>query len=607
MAYQSLAEMFLAQVERYGDRPLYRFVKDGHWESYTWQDSLHRVRQIALGLVSLGVKKGDRVAILSANRVEWSLIDWANICIGALTVPIYPSNTSAQVLHFLDHSESTILFVDSVKLLSKIDTLNPSFRLVKKVVLLDQAGEGVSPTLEREKLLYLSELQEIGHQYGEVHGDLFEGLASSIRPEDDLTIIYTSGTTGEPKGVLTTHGHYLYMINAVIAAIPSTDQDVNLQFLPFAHSFGRLEHFMVVAKGYTCGFARSPETLAKDLINIRPTLLFSVPRVYENAYDRIRSRVAASSAFKRLLFRCGVFFGQRYSRNLSEGRKIPLGLRIGHHLAQQLVFSKIHSTFGGRFRLAISGGAPLAPEIAEFFHSLGILILEGYGLTETSTVSHVNRLDRFSFGTVGLPFQGVECRIGAGGEILLRGPGIFKGYYRDPEGTRAVIDEDGWFHTGDVGEIDKSGFLRITDRKKDLIVTSGGKNIAPQAIENVLMTDPLISQVMVFGDRQKHLLALIALKQDRIMEWGKHRGLNFSNPEEMISHPQVLALVKERIRQKNKELATFETVRNFRIISHDFSVEREELTPTLKLRRRVVMDRYSDIIKEMVGKARLDV
>jgi long-chain acyl-CoA synthetase len=276
-------------------------------------------------------------------------------------------------------------------------------------------------------------------------------------------------------------------------------------------------------------------------------------------------------------------------------------------VADALVFSRIRLAFGGRLRLAISGGAPLAPEIAEFFCALGLLILEGYGLTESSTVSHVNRLERYKFGTVGLPLPGVECRTAPDGEVLLRGPGIFKGYYRDATATQEVIDGEGWFHTGDVGEIDVDGFLRITERKKDLIVTSGGKKVAPQMIENFLKTDPWISQVMVLGDGSKHLLALITLNQERIREWGKEEGIEFSSSEEMISHLRVLSLIKERIRQKNKELAPFEAVRGFRILPRDFTVEGEELTPTLKLRRQVVMERYRDLIEEMARKRRFDL
>lgn len=607
MGYQSLAELFLSQAKRYGDRVLYRFARNGHWETYTWQETLRRVREIALGLVSLGVRKGDRVAIFSANRVEWSLIDWANICVGALTVPVYSSSTPSQLSHILDHSGSTVLFAESPQRLAKMDPLNPSLRRVNEIIVIDPAGGSGPSGMEPHRALSLYELQEKGRRYGEKNEGAFDRLAYSLRPEDDLTIIYTSGTTGEPKGVLTTHAHYLFMIDAVDAAIPSTDQDVTLQFLPFAHSFGRLEHFMIVAKGYTGGFARSMETIAKDLLVIRPTLLFSVPRIYENAYSRIRSRVAAGNALQRLLFRCAVSAGKRASRHQREGGKIPWPLRAARYLAHLLVFSKVHSSFGGRLRLAISGGAPLAREIGEFFHSLDILILEGYGLTETSTVSHVNRLERYKFGTVGLALREMECRTGADGEILLRGPNVFKGYYRDAKGTEEVIDAHGWFHTGDIGESDGDGFLRITDRKKDLIVTSGGKKVAPQMIENLLKADPWISQAMVIGDRQTHLLALITLNQEQVREWGKGEGLEFHNAAEVASHPRVLAVVKEKIRQKNKELAAFEAVRSFRILPHEFTVESEELTPTLKLRKQVVLERYGELIGEMVRKPRYDL
>jgi long-chain acyl-CoA synthetase len=565
------------------------------------------VREIGLGLLSLGVKKGDRVAVFSANRVEWSLIDWADICIGALTVPVYASSTSQRFLRIVEDSASTALFVESPERLQKIDLHHPSLRLVNKIISIDPTGSSLPFAPDAKRVLSLDELRELGRRYGETHGDSFERAAYSLRPEDNLTIIYTSGTTGEPKGVLTTHGHYLFMIDAVDSAMPSTDQDTNLQFLPLAHSFGRLEHFMVVGKGYTCGFARSLETVAKDLSVIRPTILFSVPRVYENAYSRIRSRVSAGGALSKRLFRWAMSVGKAYSGYHREGKFIPWGLRLARNLAQRLVFTKIQVGFGGRLRVAISGGAPLNPEIAEFFHALGVPVLEGYGLTETSTVSHVNRPEHSKFGTVGLPLEGIECWTAPDGEILLRGPGIFKGYYRDPKSTEEAIDAEGWFHTGDIGEIDKDGFLRITDRKKDLIVTSGGTKVAPQMIEKLLKADPLISQVMVMGDGQKHLLALLTLNQEQVRERGKSEGVGFRSPEEMASHPWVVSLIKERIGQKNKELAPYEKVRNFYILPHDFTVEQEELTPTLKLRRQVVMERYKEFIGEMVRKPPSDL
>jgi long-chain acyl-CoA synthetase len=607
VSYQSLADLFLSQVKRYGDRVLYRFARQNEWTTCSWNEAARRVREIGLGLVSLGIKKGDRVAIFSVNGVEWSLVDWANICVGALTVPIYASSTASQVSHILEHSGASVLFAESPERLAKLNLSAPALRHIKKFISFCPRGEADLLGAGDGRMMSLGQLQELGRRYSADHGDPFEALARSLRPEDDLTIIYTSGTTGEPKGVLTTHDHYLFVMRAVDSALPSSDQDINHQFLPFAHSLGRMEHYMVVAKGYTCGFARSMETIAKDLLTIRPTLLFSVPRIYENGYSRIRSRVAAGGSWEKLAFRLGTSIGRRITRVRMKDQKISPGLKAAHSLADRLIFSKIRESFGGRLRMAISGGAPLSREIAEFFHSLGILILEGYGLTETATVSHVNRSDRYKFGTVGLSLDGVESRIAPDGEILLRGPNILKGYYKNPVGTRTAIDPEGWFYTGDIGEIDREGFLRITDRKKDLIVTSGGKKIPPQVIENLLKGDPLISQAIVVGDRQKHLLALVTLNRELVEEWGRREGVEFGRTEEITGHPRVLALVQERIRQKNKELAPFEAVRGFRILPHDLTVEKEELTPTLKLRRQVIVERYKDLIDEMSGKSRFEL
>jgi len=596
--------MFLSQARRFGDRVLYRFAREGTWESMTWRDARRRVREIALGLISLGIGKGDRVAVFSANRVEWCLVDWANICIGALTVPAYSSSTMPQLSQILEHSGATVLVVDSDRL-NKLNSIGASLCSVRRIISIEDGGSPPS-AVSSIPLISLARLQQIGRMYGENHGDLFETTASSLSPADDLTIIYTSGTTGEPKGVLTTHRHYLFMIEAVSAAIQWDEQEVNLHFLPLAHSLGRLEHFLAVAKGFTCGLVRSLETIGKDLLAVRPTILVSVPRIYENAYARVCSRAQGGSRLRRGIFRWAVSVGARWSLHQTEGKKIGILLRLARGLAHRLVYSQIQIAFGGRLRLAISGGAPLSPEIAKFFHSIGILIVEGYGLTESSTVSHVNRPERPKFGTVGLPLPGVECRTAADGEILLRGPNILKGYYRDPESTREALDEDGWFHTGDIGEIDGDGFLRVTDRKKDLIVTSGGKNIAPQMIENLLQTEPLIAQAMVLGDRERHLVALVTLDLDRILEWAKREGLDFRNAEEMASHPRVTALIKDKIREKNKQLSAFEAVRNFRIVPQNFSMERTELTPTLKLRRQIIKERYKDLIEEMARRPRFD-
>jgi long-chain acyl-CoA synthetase len=599
MVYHSLAEMLLAQTRKYGDRVLYRFFKDGDWSSYSWLEALNQIRSTGLGLLSLGVRKGERVAILSPNRVEWSLVDWANICIGALTVPLYASSTSGELEHILGDAGASVLILESMERLAKVNLNQPSLRSVRMIVVMDAGEPSPSFNTSSVRVLSLAELQELGRRKDESDPALFDRLARSLRPEDDLTIIYTSGTTGEPKGVLTTHGHYLFMIDSTQSAISSTDRDVNLQFLPFAHSFGRLEHFMVVARGYTCGFARSMETIGKDLMFIRPSLLFSVPRLYENAYSRIQSRVSLAGPVRKAIFQWAVAVGEEVSLHQRARKPVPLHVRLKHLLAYRLVFKKIHSSFGGRLRLAISGGAPLALEIGTFFHALGVLILEGYGLTEAATASHVNRLDYYKFGTVGLPLTGVECSIASDGEILLKGPNIFKGYYNDAGATREVVDEQGWLHTGDIGMVDEDGFLSITDRKKDFIVTSGGKKVAPQAIESLLKADALFNQVMVVGDGRAHLLALVTLRRDQVVEWGKREGLSFDGTEDVAGHPSIQALVKEKIRKVNKELAPFEAIRGFRILSRDFTIENGELTPTLKLKRQVILQHYRELIEEM--------
>jgi long-chain acyl-CoA synthetase len=592
--------MFLSQAERYAERPLYRFFRDGNWQTMSWRAARERVRAIACGLGARGIAAGDRVAIYFPNRVEWCLADWANICIGALTVPIYASSTAAQAGHILAHSGAAALFIDSA---DKLKKLEGSFAGLRFIVVVDGGvPKDLPPSLP--PVVALTELEREG-EASVSGGAVFDKATGSLGPEHDLTIIYTSGTTGEPKGVLSTHGHYLFMVEAAAAAIPCGAGDANMLFLPLAHSLGRLEHFFVVSQGLTCGIARSLETIAKDLPEIRPTILISVPRVYENAYARIRARANAGGIVGRGVFRWSVAVGERWSRYESAGKPIPAAIRLGRGIAARLVFAPIQAAFGGRLRFAVSGGAALADEIARFFHSVGILVLQGYGLTESSTVSHVNRPWHYKFGTVGEPLPGVECRTAADGEILLRGPNIMKGYYHDAESTRAGLDAEGWLHTGDIGEIDAEGFLTITDRKKDLIVTSGGKKVAPQMIENLLKADPLIEEAFVLGDGERHLIALVTLDRPRLAELAGQTGFKIS-AEDAASDPRVQALVKEKIRAVNKRLAAYEAVRDFRILPHSFSMERAEVTPTLKLRRQIIEERYKDIIEEMTRKPRFD-
>ncbi|MGH7810091.1 MAG: AMP-dependent synthetase/ligase, partial [Candidatus Binatia bacterium] len=453
VAFSSLAAMFAAQAARYGDKVLYRYFQGGAWRALTWKEAFAQIREIVLGLVSLGLARGDRVAIFSNNRLEWLLADWANISIGALTVPIYASSTTSQAAHIIGHADPAVLLVDSSKRLDRLDFSRTPLSQLKTIVVFDHETVTGQRRLQAG-VVNFEGLKQLGRDYGERHPGAFEILVQSLRPEDDLTIIYTSGTTGTPKGVLTTHAHYLFMIQAVDAAVPSTDRDVTLHFLPTAHSLGRLEHFMAMAKGWTLGIARSIETVTTDLKVIRPTVIFSVPRIYENAFNRIRLRMSRAGGWRKRLFHWSVVEGRERVRLLELGKRPSWRRSLAFALIDRLLLSRLRAGFGGRLRLAIAGGAPLSAEIAEFFYSIGIVVLEGYGLTETSTVSHVNRPGRIKLGTVGLPLDGTTCRIAEDGEILLRGPHIFKCYYRDLMATEEGIDADGWFHSGDIGEVD---------------------------------------------------------------------------------------------------------------------------------------------------------
>ena len=599
--YKSLAALFVTQAKRYQTKVLYRFWHAGQWQSLTWNDALIQVKEIALGLVSLGVSRGDRIAILAGNCVEWLLVDWANICIGALSVPIYASSSGSQAVHIIGHSDPAVLIVDSMRRLEKLDFARTTLSGFKATVhFAEEKVEGDQRL--PGKTLSIENLREMGRAYETCHPGVFELFVQSLLPQDDLTIIYTSGTTGVPKGVLSTHANYLFMIQAVDAAVPSTDRDVAMHFLPTAHSFGRLEHFMAVAKGWTLGVARSIETIPSDLRAIRPSVLFCVPRIYESAHSRIRHRLKSASPWRRKMYEWGLTRGKLRVESHQQNRSSNWRSSLGINLVNRWLFARVRAAFGGRLRVAISGSAPLPVELALYFRAIGIPILEGYGLTETSTVSHVNRADNFKLGTVGLPLPGTECRIAADGEIQLRGPHIFKSYFRDLLATEEAIDAEGYFHTGDIGAIDAGGFLSVTDRKRDLIVTSGGKKVAPQKIENLLKTDPMVNQVLVVGRGQPHLLALITLDRKRVEKLAKENGIMIDVSANLAAHPWVHGQVREIIQRANKQLAPFEAVRNFSILDHDFTIEGEELTPTLKPRRQIIEEHHKDLIQNLYRK-----
>ena len=600
MAYANLAEMFFDRAAAHATRPRYRDRTADGWREVTWEKMAEHVRAIAAGLVQLGVEPGDRVTILSGTRAEWMEIDFAILACGAVTVPIYQSSLPAECGYILANSESSVVFVENAKQRAKIEELTErGFELdgitrkiddLSAVVTIEGdpgAGQSLAGIMHRGREALGTVLHEIDRRIADVGRDQL------------ATIVYTSGTTGPPKGVLQTHGNHLAAIESLLRLGVAREGDVDFFFLPLAHSFARLIEYFGVAVGSVTAFARGIDTLADDLTSAHPHLVPAVPRVYEKLYARMQAARDESGALKRALFDWAVGVGRARSLCEQARRPVPAAVRLQHALAQRLVFSRIHDLLGGNVRYMVSGGAPLSREIAEFFHAIGILILEGYGLTETTPILTCNRPDAFKFGTVGQPLDCCEVRVAADGEILARGANVARGYHRRPEATAESWDADGWFHTGDIGEFDGEGFLRVTDRKKDLIKTSGGKYVAPQKIENLLKLRPHVSQAVVIGDGRKYCVALLTLDLDQVVGWAKAHGIGDASPEALAASPAVRELIQSEVAQVNRGLASFEQVKYFRILPRDLAVESGELTPSLKVKRKVVAERYRREIEEM--------
>ena len=599
MSYANLAQMFFERADELTTRPRYRYRTEDGWHEVTWRAMAERVRAMAAGLIAMGVSPGDRVALLSNTRPEWMEIDFAILACGALTVPIYQSNLPAECGYIIANSESSVVFVENPKQRGKIEEVTQrGFELdgvrqtigVRAVVTIEGdpgAGQSLAAFMERGRVAFGRTLAEI------------EGRVAALRRDQLATIVYTSGTTGPPKGVLQTHGNHLATIESLLKVGIAREGDVDFFFLPLAHSFARLIEYYGIAAGTVTAFARSIDTLAEDLATSRPHLVPAVPRIYEKLYGRIQGARDAGGALRRALFDWAVGVGRARSRHEQEGRPVPGLVALQHAVAHRLVFSRIHQLLGGNIRYMTSGGAPLSREIAEFFHAIGIPILEGYGLTETTPSLTVNRPDRFKLGTVGLPLDCCELRLAPDGEILARGANIALGYHRRPEATAESWDSEGWFHTGDIGEFDADGFLRITDRKKDLMKTSGGKYVAPQKIENLLKLQPHVSQAVVIGDNRKYCTALVTLDQEEVARWASVQGLRFASPEEMAAHPRVRELIEGEVAAANRELASYESIKYFRILPRDLSTETGELTPSLKVRRKVMAECYRAQIEEM--------
>ncbi|HEY7494285.1 MAG TPA: long-chain fatty acid--CoA ligase [Candidatus Tectomicrobia bacterium] len=593
MVAPSIPQMFFDRAAARGNTPAQRYKRGTTWQDISWLALSQRVRHIAQGLLALGIQVGDRVAILADSRPEWVQCDLAILAVAGITVPVYPSSTDEQTAYILQHAEVTGAFADTPAQLAKLTRLQPQVPALRHIILM--CGR---PTDSEPLGLCLDDLIGRGIAARKQSAILEERL-QLLTPHHEATYVYTSGTTGPPKGVVQTHGNHLFMVQSCGQSIEAQAGDVNLLFLPLAHSFARLEEFLGLYLGLTTAFAESIDALAQNMREVCPMLVFSVPRVYEKIYARVLAAGTSGSAVKKAVFQWCVHVGRRVSARQQRQQPVRGLLWLQYKLAHVLVFKKLHQAVGGRLRFFISGGAPLSLDITEFFHAAGMLILEGYGLTETCPALTANRYHHYKFGTVGSALPGVEIRLAPDGEILARGPNIARGYYKRPHETAEVFSADGWFATGDIGEFDAEGFLRITDRKKDLIVTSGGKNIAPQNIENLLKTDRYISQAMVYGDRHKYLSAVLTLDMEEAAQYAGAHGISYHQPEDLATHPQIRQLLESRVAQLNQRLASYETIKKFIIAPTDFSPETGELTPTLKIKRKVVAQKYQAQLEQL--------
>jgi long-chain acyl-CoA synthetase len=592
MTARNLCDLFYGAAVTY-DRPRHLlYKKDGEWRAFSSAEFRRAVEELSLGLRALGLEPGDRVAILSENRPEWAFADLATLAAAAVDVPVYATLTGPQVLYMLKDSEAGIVFVSNAAQAAKIAQVRAQAPALRHVIVMDEAG--VPGTLS------LAEVREKGRPALERDKAAVRTRASAVKPADLATIIYTSGTTGDPKGVMLSHGNILCNVAAAITAFPVFGpEDVALSFLPLCHIFERMAgYYLMMSRGVTIAYAESVDAVPANMAEVRPTVMCSVPRLYEKMHARILEKVAADSALRQRIFRWGVAVGLLAFRHRVGKTKPPAGLRVRRALAERLVFAKIKRRVGGRLKLFVSGGAPLSREINEFFGAAGLLILEGYGLTETSPVITVNRLRDFRPGTVGRPLDGVEVKIAPDGEILTRGPHVMQGYFNKPEATAEAIDKDGWFHTGDIGQLE-DGFLTITDRKKDIIVTSGGKKIAPQPIESALKRSPLIAEVVMIGNKRNFASALVVPSFANLEKWAREQGTSFASREALVADPRVVDLYDRTVNELTKDYAQYERIKKITLLPREFSIETGELTPKLSVKRRVVEQKYKDMIDRM--------
>ncbi|MGI8638725.1 MAG: AMP-dependent synthetase/ligase [Pyrinomonadaceae bacterium] len=594
---KTLAELFLKAVEKHNRADALNYKKDGKWQAISSDEMLSRIENIALGLYSLGLRKGDRVAMIAANSPEWTLTDAGCQFAGIIDVPIYTTLAPNAVCYIINDAGAKVFFIQNKESFERIKEILPECSSLEKLIFFDFNDVGA------ENAMSLADLENEGAKLKTEKPDLIKELSEAIEPTDVATLIYTSGTTGEPKGVMLTHANLISNVMNSGTEYSFSHKDKPLSVLPLSHVFERSGMYVYILNGMAVYYAESIDKAADNLREVAPTIFVGVPRIFEKVYAKAKIKAAQESRTREMIFDWAIEVGKDYAYRTGKKQPIPRLLAVKHSIADRLVFSKLREFFGGKLRFCITGGAALSDDIYLIFTGAGISIMQGYGLTETSPVITSNTPMNTRLGTVGKPIRNVEIRSAEDGEIEVSGPNVMPGYYNKPEATREVFTEDGWFKTGDIGKIDKDGFLKITDRKKELFKTSGGKYIAPSPIEQMILASRFVSQVVLVGSGRKFPAALIVPNFEQLESYAKHKNLEIETHAESCRNPRIINLIERQIGELTKNLSHYEKVKKIALLENELTVEGGELTPTLKVKRRVVNEKYSEIIEKIYADA----
>jgi long-chain acyl-CoA synthetase len=592
----NLAQIFRNQAQKYGDRMAVEKHLKGEWQSWSWTDYYNNARAVGLGLYTLGIRRGDRVALLSENRLEWIASDMGIIGIGACTIPIYVTLPASEVGYIISNSDSRVFIAENKDAVEKVLSQIQDFPTLEKIVVM----EPQDCDLDNKMIITFEQLQRMGWDLQEKEPGLFEKLTDEIQVDDLLTFVYTSGTTGPPKGAMITHKNILAVFDGLDAVVPAYDTDETVPFLPLCHVFERVAgHFYGIKVGITSHYTESFDTIVEDIAAKRPSIILAVPRVCEKIYAKIIQEVKKQPAWKQKMFEWASAVGAQVSMMKEKKKSIPFFLNLQYSIVYPLVFKKLSDKLGGRVRWMTAAGAPLSRDIADFFNAAGIFVIEGYGMTETTAPVSLNTITDYRFGTTGKPLPCNQVKIAPDGEILVKGDNVIKGYWKMPEQTKEAFTDEGWLLTGDIGVVDHDGFLTITDRKKDLIITAGGKNIAPQNIEGMFMKNSLFENVVIIGDRRRYLTSLFTLNREEMDRLATLEGIRFNDSAELYDRKEFIEIVDKAVEDVNQRLARVESIKKYRVLKDSFTTETGELTPSLKVKRKVINEKFRDIIESM--------